>query len=176
MAVIENFSIMSEADLEQFVNSFVADINSKNIFLSGIGFIATDWWADELSGNLLIDLSTQSPISVERKATWQSANPETVDELEDNVEYAASINDDARKSFKTTVSELNGYRMTLSVNDVDELDTTDVNVDTYTEEDSGVGSYEFWGAKGYDSHPYCEVEGTVTVSCDCYLTLEVEPI
>jgi hypothetical protein len=62
----------------------------------------------------------------------------------------------------------------LEIDDVDEVETVEVEVDSISHEDAGIGHYEYWGEVGYDSRPYVEVEGTIVKACDCALSLYVE--
>ena len=54
------------------------------------------------------------------------------------------------------------------------VETIEVEADKYTHEDSGIGGYDYWGDRGYDSRPYIEVEGTIVKACSCALSLYVE--
>ena len=54
---------------------------------------------------------------------------------------------------------IDGYNIELEISDVDANDTVEIEVDSISHEDAGIGSYEYWGEVGYDSRPYVEVGG-----------------
>jgi hypothetical protein len=177
MSIIYNFSELAEKDIQQFAADLVTKINSESIFSSQVDFKIEDVEADEMSGNLFISLSHDDLIEVYRAASWQSANEDTVSDLsyaEPN--FDNSLSEDTKDSFETLTAEIDGYKVTLDVYDVDAEDRLDVDVTGYSHEDSGIGRYDFWGDVGYDSQPYVEVEGTIIYGCSCYMTLIVEPI
>ena len=175
MSVIYNFSELAEKELQQFAADLIAKINSESIFTNEVNFKLESVEADDMSGDLCIYITNEELLEVPREATWQASSEDDMHHPEDE-DFTNSIYDDVKKVFKTLTAELDGYRITLDVDDADAEDRVDVEVDNYTHEDSGIGSYEFWGDVGYDSHPYLEVEGTITSGCSCYMSLTVEPI
>lgn len=174
MSVIENFSMLSEAELKAFAEALVKTINSEGIFTSETAFKIYEIDADETTGNLYIGLETEENVLVEREATWTCGDE---DEIHSDpgyeADFADTCYDDAKKAFKTMKAELEGYDLDLSIDDMDEVDTDEVIVDNYHEDDAGIGHYEYWGHTGYDSQPYFEVEGTIVKACSIALTLTV---
>ena len=175
--MVENFNLLSEDEQLAFATELMKKINSENIFTSDVDFHITDVEADELSGDLYIAISNEELFVVPRKATWQC---DTVDDVNDgpgsDAEYENSVLEDAGKAFTTISAEVDGYKVTVEVDDVDEVDNLGVDVEDYTEEDDGIGPYEYWGHTGFDSRPYVEVTGEVSKGCICHLTLCVEPL
>jgi hypothetical protein len=174
MSVIENFAELSFEEQKKFAEALVETINSECTFTDQVDFKVTKVEANEMTGGLVIDLEHEDTIEVERDATWQCSSRDDVEDTPDDPDYAEHIMDDIESAFKTLAAELEGYSITLQVDYWDEVDTVDVKADYVSDEDSGIGRYEFWGEIGYDSHPYCEVTGTITQACavDCSLHVE----
>jgi len=177
MSIIENFATLSAQEQRSFAEALLKTINSESIFSSEVNFELTEVEVDDMTGELLIYVSHTDFVSVSRKASW------TCDDEDDakrdpgyEVEYVDSIYEDAKKAFKTLATIIDGYKVTLDIADVDEEETIEVIVDHISHEDSGIGSYEYWGYRGYDSSPYVEVDGTLVKSCDCSLSFFVEPV
>ena len=177
MSMVYDFNALTTEALQQFAEELIQKINSDHTFTSEVNFTLEDVEADELTGNLLISIShDDGNFQVARKATWTcGSDDEAYNDPGSNAEYDNRITEDAIKVFKTTSAVIDGYKISLELNDVNELDEADVEVDHISHEDAGIGSYEYWGFKGYDSQPYIQVEGTVIRECVCYLTLIVEP-
>ena len=176
MSVVENFSELSPEELQQFATTLVQKINSEHLFHNEAILTIEDLEADEMSGDLYISLSHKDTVNVPRKATWQGLNEEDLENVSEvDAEFDNTLSEDARKAFKTVSVTVDGYNVSLSVDDVEDVSIEDVEVDNYTEEDDGIGSYEFWGSKGHDSHPYLEANGTITYGCYVYMSLLVEP-
>jgi hypothetical protein len=181
MPVIENFAVLSEQEQQEFATSLLKTINSGHIFSQDIELTATDVYADDISGDLVIGVSHGDPIEVPREATWQCEESKYEDEdySEDDPGYSATydrtIYEDVASMFKTLAAEVGDYFVELEVNDADAVDTVNIHAEHVSHEDSGVGSYEYGDIRGYDSHPYVEVEGTITQACECQLFLVVTP-
>ena len=176
--VIENFVELSVEEQVNFAKTLLEKINSENIFTEETNFEFQDVEPNDLTGGLCITVSLANPISVSRQATWEAGDEEGAEEDPGrDAEYYDTLENDAKKSFKTLDTVVDEYSISLHVDDVEEDDTTDaeVEVEHLSHEDSGIGSYEYFGFKGYDSQPYVEVEGTITRYCDCNLTLYIEP-
>jgi hypothetical protein len=174
MSVIENFSAISAEERLAFAEALVKTVNSENIFTSDTNFKVLEVDADETTGDLYIILETDDLVLVERDATWSCGDEEEA--YEDpgyDADYAQSVFDDAKKAFKTLKTEIDGYDIELSIDDVDEEETDEVIVETCRDEDAGIGSYEYWGHMEYDSQPYVEVEGTIVKACNLSLSLIV---
>jgi hypothetical protein len=174
MAVIENFSDISTKEQRDFAEALVKTINSERTFTDETDFAVRSIEADSTTGDLIIELDHDELISIVREATWTCGDE---DEIHSDpgyeADYADSVYEDAKKAFKTIVTEIEGYTVELDIADVDEEETIEVDVDDYSHEDGGIGHYEFWGETGYDSDPYIEVEGTITKACSCSLALIV---
>ena len=176
MAVIENFAALSEKEQREFAEALIKTINSESTFTNDTNFVIIDVEASELTGNLEIDIDHEKPIEVRREATWTCASEEDMrDDPGYDADYDDSIFDDAKKALKTFSAIIDGYKVSLVFHDVDEEETVDVEVDSYSHEDNGIGDYEFWGQTGHDSQPYVEVFGTITKACNYVLSLHVEP-
>ena len=167
---IEDFEDSTEAEQKLFVNSLVSKINTEHLFTSEVDFTVEDYWAEDCSKKLVITLSHDSAVEVTREASWQCGNVDQINDLPEEIEYDKSSITDMAKAFKTEPVIVYGYKVTLAVDDVDTEEACEVEAKTYTEEDDGIGFYEFWGFKGYDSHPYIQVEGDVV----CKLTGRLE--
>ena len=176
MSVIENFAALSFEEQKKFAEALIKTINSESTFTSDTNFVITNVEADELAGDLLISVDHDAPIEVSREATWACA---TEDEMRHDPGYDAnytnSLFEDAKKAFKTLSTVIDGYKVLLELDDVDEEETVEVEVEDYSHEDGGIGDYEFWGHTGHDSQPYIEVVGTIVKACNCAITLLVEP-
>ena len=121
-------------------------------------------------------LEQDNLITVSRTATWTCSNDDEVDaDPGHDADYSDYLFKDAKKAFKVLEAVVNGYKVSLSIDDVDEEETIEVNVDSYYHDDSGIGSYEYGSIRGFDSHPYIQVEGTIVKACSCSLSLYVEP-
>lgn len=175
MEFIENFAELSFDEQRAFAEALVKTINSEHTF-SDTTFKVTGVETDGLAGDLVISIEPDDLIEVSRSATWTSASEDDMhDDPGFEADYANYLFEDAKKAFKTLNTEIEGYSVTLDVDDVDEEDTVEVEVEDYSNEDAGIGSYEYWGHREYDSQPYVEVEGTIVKACTCYLSLYVEP-
>ena len=174
MNVIENFSLLSKQEQRAFAEALIKTINSERTFIDGHPFEIYEGnggiYADEVTGDLTIDISHQGLIEVDRVATWQDDSPELYD-----LEFYNTVEDDAKKVFKTLEAIIDGYKVTLDIADTDSKEITNYKVDSKTSGDSGIGSYEYWGTQGYDSHPYTESAGVVTINYDLAIYLTVEP-
>ena len=181
MSVIENFAVLSQQEQQDFATSLLKTINSEHTFSQDIEFTVTNVYADDVSGDLIIGISHGEPIEVPREATWQCEESKYEDEdyYEDDpgydVTYDNTIYEDVASMFKTRSAEVGDYFVELEVNDADALDNVSIHAEHVSHEDSGIGFYEYGDIQGYDSHPYVEVEGTITQACECQLFLVVTP-
>ncbi len=175
MSVIENFAELSFKEQKDFAEALVKTINSENTFTDQTNFKVTGVEADEMTGGLIIELEHEGTIEIEREATWTCGDDEDAAyEKPDNPDFESYSFNDAEKAFKTLATELEGYSITLSVDDVDTEKITEVEVDSVSNEDAGIGHFDHFGFEGYDSQPYCEVKGTLTQACTVYCSLYVE--
>lgn len=176
MSVIENFSTLLDWQLGQFATVLVSKINAENTFSNLIDFTIDSFEADDITGNLIIYLRHEEYLEVEREATWTCEDIHSVDQDPgSSADYENAIFTDVKKCFKTQTAQIEGYTVTLRIDDTDVVETVEVIADVYQEEDNGIGDYEYFGARGYDSDPYVEVEGRIIAACQCALTLIVEP-
>lgn len=178
MAVIENFDAISVQEQMKFAEALLNTINSESIFSDQTNFELSDVEAAAFTGGLYIGVKQTNPIEVERKAVWTAANEDDAESDIYDADYDNDIDDDALKAFKVGSAVIDGYKVEIEINDVDYADhrPVEVVVDRISHEDSGIGSYEFWGDRGYDSHPYVSVRGTIVESCDCSLSFYVEAL
>jgi hypothetical protein len=174
---IENFAAIPFQEQMKFAEALLKTINSENTFTSDTNFEIDSVEADELTGGLAIRVSHPDTIDVSREATW------TCDDEEDasvnpgsDADYVNGLFEDVKSAFKTLSTVIDGYNISLEIDDVDVVETVEVEVDSTSYEDGGIGSYEYWGETGYDSSPYVEVEGTIIKACDMALTIYVEPV
>ena len=175
MAIIENFAELSAQEQQKFADALIKTINSEKLFSDDVDFKITEVGADELSGDLFISVDA-GPVEVPREAGWQASDKESAGHDPGyDAQYVDFIYDDVKKVFKTPVVNIDGYTVRMDVDDVDEEDTLEVEVTSVRDEDSGIGPYEYGDYRGYDSHPYVEVEGILTKECTCYLTFWVSP-
>ena len=179
MNVIENFAALPEQEQRAFAEKLIKTINSEKLFTDETDVDIENVWADEFTGNLGIETYTSGPITVRCKASWQAKNSDYADSTNKNdvdyIEYEDYDYVDAQKALKTLVTVIDGYRVTAEVGDTDYEETVDVELESVVDEDSGIGSYEYWGEVGYDSHPYVEVTGIREEAWRCYITFTVEP-
>lgn len=177
MSVIENFAALSDKEQMEFAVALLKTINSEFIFSSDTEFEIVEVNADDLTGGLAIEVSHTNPIEVSREATWTCNDEEDAnDDPGFEADYENSILEDTKKAFKTLSTVIDGYNIELEISDVDANDTVEIEVDSISHEDAGIGSYEYWGEVGYDSQPYVEVEGTIVKACECSLTFFVDPV
>lgn len=176
MTVVENFAAMSETEQRDFANALLKTINSEHIFSTETEFRPIDVEADDVTGGLVINVEHVNPIRVTRKATWYC---DTEDDVADDpgfeADYVNHLYEDVATAFATLSTSIEGYKVSLEIADVDEGEAVEVNVDNYSQEDSGIGDYEYFGFTGHDSQPYVAVEGTIVRECDCALAFFVEP-
>jgi hypothetical protein len=178
MNIIENFAALSEQEQRVFAEKLIKTINSEKLFTDETEFTIGDVWADELAGDLTIETSTTGAITVRRNASWQANDREDADDRDIStleVDYDEYAYKDVQKALKTLVTVIDGYRVTAEVGDTDYEETVDVELESVVDDDSGIGSYEYWGEVGYDSHPYVEVTGIREEKHSCYVTFTVEP-
>lgn len=173
MSVIENFALLSEQEQKDFAEALVKTLNTEKTF-ADFDFKVDSVEADDMTGGLVIELSHDDPIDITRNATWTCGDSEEAEDTPEDEEYENYLWEDAKQAFKTLNAELEGYTIELEISDADAEETVEVDAEKVSHEDSGIGHYEYWGYVGYDSHPYCEVEGTITQACSIYFSIYVE--
>lgn len=173
--IVENFAALSAKEQFEFAEALLKTINTESIFSADTKFELSGVEADDLTGGLWINATQTNPIEVPRRAVWTCNDAD--DAAEDpgfEADYENTIYEDAEKAFKTNSTIINGYTVTLDISDVDVGEAVSVEVDSMTNDDAGIGEYEYFGQTGYDSRPYVEVEGTIIKSCDCEFAFFVE--
>lgn len=176
MSVIENFAALSVKEQRDFAEALIKTLNSEHTFIDNINLAVANIEADDLGGGLIIELSHDPLIEVSRKATWTANDEDSAyDDPGMDADYPEYAVREAEKAFKTLTADLEGYKLELTIEDVDEEQTLEVIVDNISHEDAGIGEYEYWGHVEYDSQPYVEVEGTIVSACQCALVLFVDP-
>ena len=179
--IIENFAELSEKEQRDFAETLVKTINSEKTFLtedtSYVEFEITNVRAWDIDGSLDISVVSDDYVVLECKADWTAANEDDMyDDPGYDAEYDVDELDAASKIFKQKTVEINGYSVTFDVQDTDEVEPPEIEVDTYHHDDAGIGSYEYWGVPGYDSHPYVAVSGTLYKHCKVNCSISVEPL
>ena len=177
MATIENFAALSTQDQKAFAAALLKIINIDSIFSSDTNFELVSVEADDITGDLIINVSQTDVIEVSREATWTcNSDNEVTDDPGYDADYKNDIYEDIQKAFKTLSTVIDDYKVSLEVADIiSDDDTLDVIVDSTNAEDGGIGDYEYFGFRGHDSQPYVEVKGTIIKACDCALAFFVEP-
>jgi hypothetical protein len=174
MSVIENFAELSVKEQFDFAAALVKTLNSEKTFSSDVEFEVAGIEADDMTGGLAIILSHKDLIEVSRPAVWTCSDEDEAGHVPEDADFDNLKFEDAKKVFKTLAAEIEGYSISLEIDDVEEEHIVEVEVDKITDEDAGIGHYEFWGETGYDSQPYCEVTGTLVQECTIYCSLHVE--
>ena len=177
--MVEHFAELSTEEQVEFAKTLLNKINSDKIFSDAVDFEFQGVEVDDITGGMWIDIIQSDPISVCRRATWDAADEEDAyADPGNDADYDNTLREEIRRSFKTLSTQIDGYKVLLKIDDIDEDETVDPDIEItgLSHEDSGIGSYEYWGFTGYDTHPYVEVEGTITKAYNCVLTLFVEPI
>lgn len=176
MSVIENFAELSAQEQRAFAEALIKTINTEHLFTSEVDFKITEIEAVGITGSLEITAEHDGTIEIRRKATWQAIDSEDA-EIDPgyDADYEQSIYTDTERAFKTLSTTIDGYTVSLTVDDVDDDEAGSVEIDNISNEDSGIGSYEYWGDTGYDSNEYVEVKGTIIKDVKCFLTFWVEP-
>jgi hypothetical protein len=180
MAIIENFAELPEKERRDFAEALIKTINSESLFSSDVNFEVVNVYADEFTGGLVVEVDHSDTIEVDRKGKWQANSEEEANEVESifdtyAIEYEEQAEADALDAFKTTATVLDGYKVSLEIADVDTIKIASVEADHISQADAGIGRYEYMGHVEYDSQPYVEAEGTVTVECVCSIAFFVEP-
>lgn len=182
--VIENFAILSTKEQHEFADKLLKTLNSEKTFLD-VELVIEEVEADELSGDLVIMASTTEAVEAERNGTWATGYSRDEEEIYDlthatpdsmYVDFEDSEDEAAAKALKARSADLEGYTVTIEVENVTESDLESVSeVDEVTEDDAGIGDYEYFGFKGTDTQPYLEVQGTLFCTLYPYLRLTVTP-
>lgn len=164
--MIDNFSILSPEEQMKFAQELLAKVNAAQTFLHGDEMKLDELEANELDGSLDIFFSVED-FEVGREAEWQVGNEDEAYQTPrySDVEFTGRAADEVKAEFKTTRAEFEGYQLEITNLQIDDQDITNSEVASTSDEDAGIGHYEYWGAEGYDSRPYVQVEGTVYCNC-----------
>jgi hypothetical protein len=180
MTVIENFAALSEQEQRAFAEALVKTINSESTFTSDVDFRILEIEANDLTGALEIFVETIDALDVARAATWLQYDEDEIHRRPDydtDIEYEDSIESDILEALKTTSVELEGYKISVKLEDYDKVEEiAEFEVDDYSHSEDGIGWYEYQGRDYYDSHDVYEIDGTITSTISVGLTFIVEPI
>ena len=174
MSLITDFRTLQEWELQKFAEALVRKVNADSTFSKEVDFKIEEVEVHE-SGDLAIGITNDDryvPATVE--ASWSCCDEDEIYSPEEP-EIEGSTREALEESFVTFTANVDGYDIELTIDDYDEEDIQEVDVTSTTAEDDGIGSYEYWGHRGYDSSPYIAVEGNITYGCICYMTLWVSP-
>lgn len=164
--MIDNFNALSPEEQMKFAQELVAKLNTAQTFLSGYEMKLDELEANELDGSLDIFFSVED-FEVGREAEWQAADEDEAYRTPSrfDVDFIGREEDEVRAEFKATQAEFEGYTLEIANLQIDDYEISDAEVDSTTDEDAGIGHYEYFGFEGYDSRPYVQVEGTVYCNC-----------
>ena len=172
--MIENFSLLSPEEQQQFAAELVAKLNAAKVFSDDSDLTIYDIDTDEMDGSIGIAIGVET--AIDRDAYWQCGDSEEAYDMPEHYDFTESSSEDAKKAFKTLATDFEGYILELREFDIEDYDVEGVSeVYDIENEDAGIGSYEYWGDTGYDSQPYCEVNGSLDVSCGISAWLVVTP-
>ena len=173
MPIIENFSLLSEEEQRQFANTIVEKLNANKTFIDDLPF-KIDWVdASDISGVLYVGIAPEV-LCVARGATWECDNKDDTNPSSSDIDYESYLITDVRAAFKTQSAVIDGYKISLDFIEWDEQEMVDYEIESLDEDEYGIGSYEYFGFKGYDSHTYYIAEGTVYNDCEIYFRLVIE--
>lgn len=177
MAVIENFAELSQMELREFAEALIKTINSESIFTDQTDFKITNVEPYDHTGELLIEVEHTHPIEVSRHASWAANDSDDADNLRDtSIEFDNNASEDIENTFKATSVTIDGYVVTLNVADFNQTNTDArvEKIDSITDDDAGIGWYEYGDGTFYDSQPFVQVEGTIIEEYDCYIGFFVD--
>lgn len=165
MELIDNFSLLSEEELLQFAQEFLAHINESKVFSDSITFEDIDPMygveANEMDGSLTIHVYFDDfDYELEFEA-------EDLEDSPHNWDYQQSAEQAIAAQFKTSKATIAGYNVEFGVDDAPNEEVTDYEITerVTNEDDAGIGHYEFWGFEGFDSRPYEWESGSGVASC-----------
>ena len=174
--MIENFAELSTKEQQEFAEALLKKINSESTFTGDTDFVLTGFEPWDITGGFIIYVSHPEPIQVSRPATWTCVDEEdSYNDPGSDADFQNFIFDDVKNAFKTLTAVIDGYKVSLEIEDVDEDGTEEVEVSHVSREEGGIGHYEYFGYEGYDSYTYYEVEGSIIKNCECSLTFYIEP-
>ena len=175
--MIADFNTLSMEELKQFAVDLVAKVNAAKLFHDDAELAVAediDLSVDETFGSLNIPVYFKDGLDISMDATWTCSEPEDATSDYDDIEFTESESRAMLRELKGTTAKLEAFTLTLSDLDYEDYEITEVEATDITDEDAGIGWYEYWGETGYDSHPYCEVEGTAYINCEAFAWLTVD--
>lgn len=180
MTAIENFAALPEQEQRDFADSLVKTINSEGTFSSDTDFRILETEANDITGALEIFVETTEALNVPRSAIWIQYNEDEIHSKPDhdtNIEYKDNLEKDILKVLNTTSLELDGYKISVKLEDYDEVEEiAEFEVNDYEHTEDGLGWYEYQGREYYDSYDEYKINGTITSTINVSLTFIVEPI
>ena len=184
MEKIKDFSLLSKDELKAFAAKILEQVNASQVFIDGEKFTPDfgQMTIDKLTGDLefVVCLGDTEKLTVTVDTEW-SCDLDCEDlgrpsERDIDIDLKYEKQDEILESaLKAKEAVIDGYQVSIATSELEKREVIDVDVTDSYPDDSGIGEYEFWGATGYDSHPYTHVEGKATVACDGYYWIVVEP-
>lgn len=137
---------------ENYDGTFELDKDKDGVYLDDDGNLVVWIYGDDLE--------------VRVEAEWQTGIDDDLDDIDtDTIETVTDLTlNDVLSGLETLPTDIDNFKIIdVKFNGYDDIDYDfkDVDVESSCEEDSGIGWYEYWGEKGYDSHPYYQVSGTI---------------
>lgn len=156
----------SEQDkLRDIANEFLDVIKEHYDGTFEVGEEQDNVYLDE-DGNLVVWIYGDD-LEVRVDAEWQAGTDDDLEDIDTDTfepDDSSITLEDIFPGLETLPTDIDNFEIiAVEFNGREDIDydMSDVEVEDSSEEDSGIGWYEYWGAKGYDSHPYYEVYGTV---------------
>lgn len=161
--IIEDFNLLSEEELSEFAANIVAKVNEAQPFTKedsdAIQFEIDNVETNELDGSLLIYIVSSEDLSVARAASWTADDPDSLNSYSD-LTFDDTDLTAAKENLKVLVAEVDGYNVELTDIEFENNGVDEVEYADYSEEEGGIGDYEYWGHRGHNSYTYCTVYGT----------------
>ena len=180
--LIENFAELSAQELKEFADGLISKVNADHLFAPDIELRLCDdsqdnIVPDEMTGDLDIYVEPTEEVIIGREAYWSCGMDDDYEYgTPEDPDYSYGILEDIKKAFPTKTVSIDGYSVTIEAYDYADWDTGEVGkIISATEDDDGIGSYEYWGEIGYDSRPFMAIEGVIDCPTSIYVSLTVSP-